>query len=121
TKDPASPYWVPTLTPDQALTATMNTAPGRTVPVTDTTGFAAGQMVSFVIGTNNDQGVTSRVRKVLSGTSIEIEHGVTGLTGGGTAPVRVKPDTASPNWTPRHMILESGAAGPTLEMVVWEP
>jgi hypothetical protein len=88
---------------DQALTANLTTAPGRTVTVGDASNFVQDGPVILSQSTTNDDWSYSKVRKVTSSTQLELYHGITGFTT--TKPARIKQINTSPNWTPRALVL----------------
>lgn len=89
TKDGEVYYESPSVT--QALTANLT---GRTVTVADTTGFVADAMVFLDQDSNFNNFGTSRIRKVLSGTQLELYHGLDGFTTASGAKIRQVDATA---------------------------
>src|SRR5262249_19891394 len=69
---------------DSVLTANLT---GRIVTVANTTGFVADGMVVFDQDADNDNYGTSRIRKILSLTQVELYHGLDGFTT--TTPARM--------------------------------
>src|SRR5581483_5929627 len=82
-------YTPPTSGFDQLLTANLNTAPGRTVTVASTTGAQVDAEVLLSGANDNDTYSTSKIRKIVSSTVLELYHGVTGFTTGSTPAGRI--------------------------------
>ncbi|MFI5228400.1 MAG: hypothetical protein ACHQWU_04980 [Gemmatimonadales bacterium] len=95
-------FSTPLTATDQALTADISTAPGRTVTVASTTGFAVDETVVFSHSTTPATSSTSKVRKIVSGTQLELLHGITGEVA--SYPSRIKGMDSSANLTPRAVV-----------------
>jgi hypothetical protein len=101
----------------QSLTANLNTAPGRTVTVADTSGFVQDASVLFSESTTMDNYGYSKIRKVVSSTVLELYHGVTGF---GTAyPAKIKQFSAARNRSPRAIVRVGSEWW--FYLTVWEP
>lgn len=83
-------------------TLTANLTTSRTVTVASSTGFVQDGLVAIDQNTNNDEYAVSRVRKVVSSTSIELYHQMTGFTT--TLPARIRQLDRAPQYTPRAVI-----------------
>ncbi len=117
TKDGVTYYSAPTSGGNQVLTANLTAAPGRTVTVGSTTGFSVDASVILAQTTDNDTWSTSKIRKITSGTQLELYHGLTGFTT--TYPARIKQVDASPNFSPREIIWTGSEW--RFFMNLWEP
>jgi hypothetical protein len=70
--------------------------------VADTANFVKDATVAFSQSTDPGTYSTSKIRKILSGTQIELYHGLTGFTT--TFPAKIKQSNASRNRTLRNLI-----------------
>lgn len=102
---------------DQALTADLSTAPGRTVVVADTSTFQKDGMVILSQSSNMDTYSTSRIRKVVDATHLELYHGLTGFTA--SYPTRIKQLSSSQTWNVRDIRKVGGEWW--FYTVPWEP
>ena len=98
TKDGAS-YYTPPVDGDTALTANLTTAPGRTVTVSNTTGFVPDGVVLIDQDNVATNYAVSRVRKIISSTVLELYHGLTGFMT--TTPARIRMATRTKRFSPR--------------------
>lgn len=90
----------------QALTANLNTAPGRTVTVGNTAGFVKDAAVLFSQSANSDTWSSSRIRKIVSSTVLELYHGLTGFLTTNSPPAEVIQVANCPNVVYRAIILD---------------
>lgn len=95
TKDGRGPY-IQGGGAEQAITANFT---GRTVTVGSTDGFVPDAEVVFCQSNNWSDYSVSRIRKILSGTQVELYHGLAGFTT--TVPARMKQIDASKHFSPR--------------------
>jgi hypothetical protein len=113
TKDGAGPY-IQAGGAEQAITANFT---GRIVTVGSTAGFSPDAVVAFSQSNDlNDYGM-SRIRKILSGTQLELYHGLDGFTT--RVPAKIKQIDASKHFSPRWI----GQVGSEWWFYVcnWEP
>jgi len=89
TKDATDYSTFPSVT--EALTANLT---GRTVTVASTTGFVVDAQVLFDDDTTGDNYGTSRIRKILSSTQLELYHGLDGFLSGSPSHMRQIDGTA---------------------------
>lgn len=87
-------------TPDTTIAATFA---GNTVTVASSSGFVQDGYCWINPNVNADTYVTSRVRKVVDATTLELYHGVT-TSSGWTFPVRIGQIDSSRHISPRHII-----------------
>lgn len=99
-----------------SLTAALNSAPGRTVSVTSSTGFAQDVRVVLADSTNLDNYSESRVRKVVDASTLELYHGLTGFPATTTYVIGVP---NSPTWNVRQ-VWQFGSEW-RFYSVMWEP
>lgn len=86
----------------QALTANLTAAPGRTVTVADTSNFVKDASVVITDdNTANNYGF-SKIRKIVSGTVLELYHGLTGFTT--TTPAKIWQRDGAKNRSPRVIV-----------------
>jgi len=119
TKD--ATYYSPPSGTDQLLTANLSSAPGRTVTVGSTTGFSVDATVILSGADDNDTYSTSKIRKVVSGTSLELYHGLTGFTTGSTPAGRIKQTDSGPNFSPRLLTWNPNTSEWWAYINLWEP
>lgn len=86
----------------QSLTANMSAAPGRTVTVGDTSNFVKDASVVLSQSNGGDDYGFSKIRKIASGTSIELYHGITGFTT--TLPAKIWQRNGGRNRSPRNIV-----------------
>lgn len=86
----------------QSLTANLSAAPGRTVTVADTSNFVKDAAVVFSQSTTMDDYGYSKIRKIVSGTVIELYHGITGFAT--TYPAKIKQMNAARTRSPRQIV-----------------
>lgn len=120
TKD-ATYYTPPTSATDQALTANLSTAPGRTVTVGSTTGFQVDAAVVLCGSSDNDTYSTSKIRKIVSSTVLELYHGLTGFTTGSTPAARIKQLDSGASFDPRGIFWNPNSNEWWLYNNLWEP
>lgn len=92
-------YVAPQANGTTTLTANLT---GRTVTVSSTTGFVQDGLVILDQDATSDNYGVSRVRKVASGTSLDLYHGLDGFTT--TAPAKIRQLDAVKRFTPRAVV-----------------
>lgn len=101
TKD-TTDYTTTVVDAKQALTANLNTAPGRTVTVGSTTNFVKDAAVVISQSNGGDDWGFSKIRKVVSSTQLELYHGLTGFTT--TLPAKIWQRDGGRNRSPRAIV-----------------
>lgn len=101
TKDTAD-YTSSVVDAKQSLTANMSSAPGRTVTVADTSNFVKDAAVVISQSNGGDDWGFSKIRKVVSSTSLELYHGITGFTT--TLPAKIWQRNGGRNRSPRAIV-----------------
>jgi hypothetical protein len=108
-------------TPDnvsQSLTASLSSAPGRTVNVASTSGYRKDASVVLSQFSAMDTYGTSKIRKIVNSTTLELYHGLTGFTT--ATPAKIRQTTSSPNVTPRWCALGQDGIW-RFDFNFWEP
>lgn len=116
TKD-STDYTATVVSANQALTANLDTAPGRSVTVASTSGYVKDAAVAVSQSSSGDVYGYSKIRKIVSGTVLELYHGLTGFTT--TYPAKIKQFTASRNRSPR-VVVKVGSEW-WFYVTFWEP
>lgn len=101
TKDTAD-YTMALASAKQALTANLTSAPGRTVTVGSTTGFVKDASVVLSQSNVKEDYAFSKIRKIVSGTVLELYHGLTGFTT--ATPAKIWQRDGGKNRSPRVIV-----------------